>query len=428
MRALALAGVLAAGCGGTAAVIDLDLTTAPGSPLLDQVQHLRLALTLPPKVVEADRGPDGFDLALEVDASGITGALIVEGFDAGGALIACGQSPPFPVAALNAHIVVYMAPPMSIAAAPEPLAAAARNGVSAGVLDFGAIFAGGVDDAGAPSDAIAVYNAYDHTLGPGLAMPEPRSELQVGIGIAGAVFLYGGFDAAHAATATYERFDTNVAPAGAYTDLGDGVAARAGERAVTVGTNHFLVTGSPVLDLQLDVVTQRTDIVTLPRAGASAFSDGGTVSAIFAGAEGITRFQNNAFASLSPTPRVAADAATLTDNRVVVAGGGMSTTDLATDILIVDAGPGTVTSIAAALVTPRANPTVAATPRHIVVAGGVDATGAPIMDAEVIDMRTFTHVATIPYTNTAPLAVALPDDQVLLEDAGTLQLFTPPPP
>ena len=427
MRALALVAALA-GCGGAAGVIDLDLTAAPGSPLLDQIQHLRLAITLPPQVVEADRGPDGFDLALDVDASGVTGALIVEGFDAGGALIACGQSPPFPVAALNAHIVVYLAPPMSIAAAPQPLAAAARSGVSAGVLEFGAIFAGGVEPPATPSDAIAVYNAYDHTLGAGLAMPEARSELQIGVGIAGAVFLYGGFDAAHAATATYERFDTTIAPAGAYTDLGDGVAARAGERAVTVGANHFLITGSPVLELQLNVVSQRTDIAALPRAAASAFSNDGTISAIFAGPDGVTRFRDGSFTALSPTPRVAADTATLADNRVVIAGGGATEADLATDILIVDAGTGVVSSIPGALVTPRRNPAVAATPRHIVVAGGVDAAGAPILDAEIIALPAFTHAATIPYPNTAPIAVALPNDQVLLEDAGALQLFTPPPP
>ena len=428
MRAVALAVVLAA-CSNTAGVIDLELTTAPSSPLLDQVQHLRLTLTSPPKVVEADRNGDGFDLALDVQASGVTGALVVEGFDAAGALIACGQSPPFPVAALNAHIVVYMAPPMSIELAPEPLAAAARPGVTAGILPFGVIFAGGADATGAPSDGVAVYNAYDHSLEAGLPLPSPRSELQMGVGSNGAAFMYGGFDAAHAPTATYVRFDTNVAPSGAYTALGDAGPPRAGERAVAVGINHFLVTGSPVIELRLDIVTTRADITALPRAGATAVANDGTVSAVFAGADGIIRFRDDAFATLSPTARLAADAATLPgENAVVIAGGGNSPTDLLRDVLFVDAGAGTITQFPDALITPRANPSVAATPRHVIIAGGVDAAGAPIADAEVLELPTFAHVATIPYTSIAPITTALPNDQVLLEDAGALHLFTPPPP
>lgn len=417
----------AAGCNQTAGLIDLDLTTAPGSTLLDQVQHLRLTITAPPQVVEADRDAGGFDLVLDVPASGVAGSLIVEGFDAASTLVACGQSPAFPVAALNAHIVVYMAPPMSIELAPEALSAA-RLGIAAGVLPFGVIFAGGADPAGAPSDAIVVYNAFDHTLSAGLPLPSPRNQLQIGVGSSGAVFLYGGFDANHTATSTYERFDTNVAPAGLYTQLGDTGPARAGERAVTIGVNHFLVTGSPVIELQFGDVSARADIASLPRAGATAISADGIATAIFAGADGIISFRNDTFTMLSPTPRIAAEATALLDNRVVIAGGGNSPTDLLTDILVVNAATGTIAQFPGALTIARANPTLAATSRHLVIAGGVDATGAAVPMAEIFELPSFAHVAAIPYESTAQLASPLPNDQVLLEDGGALHLFTPPPP
>ncbi|HEX7840361.1 MAG TPA: hypothetical protein VF469_22940, partial [Kofleriaceae bacterium] len=113
MRALAPLALVLGACTGTTGTIALDLATAPDSHLLDTVQRLRVTITDPHQVVEATRTASGFDLALEVDATATSGGLIVEGFDASGALIACGQSPRFPVAAINAHVVVYMAAPRS---------------------------------------------------------------------------------------------------------------------------------------------------------------------------------------------------------------------------------------------------------------------------------------------------------------------------
>ena len=99
---LGLAAGLAA-CGGTTGTLAVDLVTAPDSHVLDAVQRLRLTLTEPHQVVEAVRGAAGFDVALELDATSAAGALIVEGFDAGGALVACGQSPQLPLGGINAR-------------------------------------------------------------------------------------------------------------------------------------------------------------------------------------------------------------------------------------------------------------------------------------------------------------------------------------
>jgi len=71
-------------CTGTTGTLQLQLVTAPDSQLLDAVERLRLTITNPRQVVESARTAGGFDLALEVDASDATGALVVEGFDADG--------------------------------------------------------------------------------------------------------------------------------------------------------------------------------------------------------------------------------------------------------------------------------------------------------------------------------------------------------
>ncbi|MBA3818831.1 MAG: hypothetical protein H0X17_08060, partial [Deltaproteobacteria bacterium] len=201
--AVVAAGVLAGGCPAeTVGIVDLELTTAPGSPLLDGVTHLRVTLTAPRQVIEADRTDTGFALALEVDATGELGSILVEAFDANGLVVAGGQSPPFAIAAINARIAIYLAPAYSLARAPSNYLddAAPIRAFAAAPLSYGAIFAGGitVDAAGAPatSGKVHVYNAFDHTLTPGLDLPAPREGLVMGAGARGAVFMFGGRDAA----------------------------------------------------------------------------------------------------------------------------------------------------------------------------------------------------------------------------------------
>src|SRR5262249_46459162 len=123
VKALAALAALCS-CGGSGGTIQVSLVTAPDSHLLDAVQKLRVTLTQPRQVVVADRSGSGFDLALEFDAVTDSGALIVEGFDASGRLVACGQSPKFPVAGVSARVAVYLAAPISIALAPVALGGA----------------------------------------------------------------------------------------------------------------------------------------------------------------------------------------------------------------------------------------------------------------------------------------------------------------
>lgn len=406
MRWLALVSVLAA-CQGESGTISLGLTTAPGSAVLDGVDLLRITLTNPPAVRETTRGANGFDLSLEVEAMGESGRLILDGYDASGSLVATGMSPPFVIASIDARIVVYMAFPMSVDRAPVSLSAPLEQ-VSAARLPYGAILAGGRDPATqATSDAVAIYNAYDHTLTAGMPLPAPRVGVAMAAGVGGGVYLFGGRDPAGAPTGTLWRFDTTAVPIGNYATIGDQLGyARADDAMVPVGTERFLITGSPVLELTTGVLSARGERDLLGHAGTGVVGADGVPAGVFADGSGIILFRQDAFSVLDPTPRG--------DVRVVALPGG---TALVLDwdrleAVRVDVAAGTVTPVSGL---PRGPATAAvATPRHLVIGG------------DVYDVETLALVASI--SNAGTPLVALPTDQVLMLDGADLKLFTPPPP
>ena len=428
-RLAGLAALALCACdSGTTGTVVLTLVTSPDSHVLDRVETMRLTITHPRQVTLAARTSAGFELALEFDAMAASGAVIVEGLDASGALIACGQSPAFPVSAINSKVAVYVAPPRSVTVAPAVLDVA-RSEVAATPLSYGAVIAGGRDLAGAPSSAIAVYNAYVHTMVSGIPLLAPRAGLAMATGVDARVYLFGGTGADGNPTGTLWRFDTTVAPNGAYAQISDQASfARTGEVMVALGSDQFLVTGTPALLGTSTTVAARSDIAGLPPAGATATQADGTITSIFAG-EQLVRYQAGAFSTLAGTGRDGASAAALPDGRIVVVGGG---DPASRDLLAIDAS-GQVTTIPGALVTARTRPSVIATQRHLVIAGGSDATGAPIATAEILDAATLAPIATLPIlARTGAAAIALPTDQVLLVGgtpaSAQLELFTPEPP
>lgn len=424
----ALAALALCGCAGTTGTVAVELVTAPDSHVLDAVQRIRMTLTQPHQVVEGIRGPAGFDLALELDATAAGGALIVEGFDAAGARIACGQTPPFSLAALNAKVKVYVAAPSSIAIAPAPLGAA-RSAVAGAPISYGAVLAGGLDATDAASSSIAVYNAYDHSLTEGVAMPAARSGLSIAAGPGSLVYLFGGAGSDHQQTGTLWQFDTAAPPMGSFLPILDQPgSARAGELMVPIDAAHYLITGMPALELVVGMttsLTERHEVDELPAAGAAV--TGAMPTAVFAGAP-LVRFRGEQFDRLTDG-RIAAAVTTLPDGRIAVLGGVPATTDA----LVIDPATGAVGTVSGALSTPRTRPTVATTSRHVVVAGGSDGGGAPIASADVLDARTLARLATLPIlARTGGFAIALPNDQVLLGGGApataALELFTPEPP
>ncbi len=424
MRASWLVAAVA-GCNGTTGTVQLELTTAPSSTLLDGVQRLRVTITDPLDVVEAHRTDSGFDLVLEVEATGVAGSLIVEGFDAGDSLIATGSSPPFAVSAINAHVVVYMATPLSIAPSPSPLPAA-RIGVASTPLTFGFGIAGGEDATGVRTDSLFIYNVFDHSLAAGLPMPAAKSFQIITTASNNGIYLFGGLGTDGAPTGSAWRFDTNSKPNGAYAVQADHVElARSGTVAVPIDPEKALITGTPPFDLLFGTPAARTDLATLEPSGAAATFNNKTI-ALFAG-NPIVRFQNNVFDTVAIAADPLSTAVALPDGRIVFAGGAS-----AAILQVIDPATGAASS-PGVLSTVRSQPAVAVTDRFLVVAGGLDATAVPIATADVFDATSLRLVATIPcFARSGAHAMPLPNGQVAIvggEPANDLiELFTPPPP
>lgn len=429
MKRCAAIALLAAACAGQDGTINLDLTTAPGSTLLASVTHLRLTLVEHGVVRDTmQNASGGFDLSISLTASGDGDQLLLEGFDAGENLIATGTSPPFLLGPTEAHIAIYVAAPMSIGAAPVTLGPA-RSGVSGVILPYGALFAGGRDAGGAPSDAVSVYNDYDHTLAGGMANPIKRADFAIGATAANGVLFIGGSGTDGNPVSTVQLFDTTIQPTGAYTAVAEQPSfARVGEIVVPIGNDHFLLTGSPPAEYVAGQIAARTEVASLPNVGAAITPSDGIRTSVFVGETGIIRFRSDRFDTLAAPGRARAAITDLpATSKLVIAGGDT------TDVLLVDPSTGAVEVHANALVTARFSPAIAATARYVVVTGGTDAADAPIATAEILDGTTLARIAVIPAAPRAkPLAFRLSNGQVLIA-GGTattdlIELFTPPPP
>lgn len=440
--ALAALGALP-GCDGVAGTLSVGLVTAPGSTVLDPAQSLVVTLTAPLETRTVARTADGFALALDLDASGTSRAIRVDALDASGAVIASGASPLVPFAPTTAAIAIYMAPPRSIADAPVALPVA-RSELGAGALSFGAILVGGRDGAGAPSDALAIYNAYSHALDLGLGLPAPRARPIVAVTAANDALIFGGEDATGAASGTLVEFKRTAGQTGAYLALGEFPdLARAGEVAVATAVDQFVVSGGPVATLAGNTAVARTDVASLPPTGAAVVAADGSVTALFvgqgAGVGGLVRFRAGAVDEPAGGDPSLIRPAVASGGGVVVAAGGMRVPPAGPgapvdEVATIDPTTGART-VAHALATPRAHAAVAVTDRYIVVVGGVAADGHVLDDAEVFDLATRARVAapTLHVGRTDATAIALPTGQVLIAggiDASgapiaTLELFTP---
>lgn len=433
-RAGLLVAALAGCAGSETGTIALGLATAPGSTVMDGVDRLRLTFIGPGQVFVVDRSARGFDLALDLDASDAVGPLLVEGLDAGGALVAVGQTPPFPLSSINARINVYMAPPMSVGAAPVALEPA-RSRSSAAPLTYGAVLAGGVTASGAPSDALQIYNAYDHSLLAGLTMsmcpcPEPcttpsgpRDGVTVATTSGNNVYLFGGTAPGGAATGTLCFFNTNVEPAGRYSRIGDfPQLARTGATAVRTVFDDFLITGAPAAAFtSASKLTEFAGLAPIA-SGASARLADQTIAtiAVAEGSGDLLRIRNGTVEPLG-AQRPNALAITLPQDRIGLLGGDAGPRDA----MIVNPMNDTMLPRPGVLGEDYVSLVAATTPRFLVVAGrraGGTETGVEIFDATTLERR---GTATVADAITA--AIALPNQQVLLIGA-TLHLFTPPLP
>lgn len=435
-------------CGGETGTITVDIAAAPGGDLLERIERVRATLSNPREVTEAERDEEGrLVVELEVTADGRGGFLTLEGFDGDGELIARGTSPSLPIAAVEATITVYLGPPGAFAEAPVSLEPA-RSEVGAGVLTYGAVLVGGRDADGDPRADVEVYNVYDHDIQTGLDLPSPRAAPTVLAGESDYVYIVGGTDEDDQPSAAAWRFDTTVAPAGAFLELdaADEEIARADQDGVYLGNETFLVAGDPAIAVSgltlevvvLDDVPALTDGVGTLIAGAPAYP--AIVAGAGVGESGAVVVQGGLVEELAlpdSVRRRGHEVIRLADARILIVGGeDLEGAPLASAI-VYDPLTGDVDEIDDFLATPRRGAAIGATFEHLIVAGGVSAEGALVADAEVFDALTLDPVGTpeLVVPRRGALMLPLANGQLLLagglDEAGApssvLELYTPEP-
>jgi hypothetical protein len=445
-RGLALAALAAAalGCGGEVGTISVALVAAPDTDLLDRVQRVRALLSDPPTEVEAERDPDGeLRLDLEIEARSGSSTLTVEGFDADGQLIALARSAPLPVGAVNAEVTLYMGPPLAFAAAPVALDPP-RSELGAGLLSYGAILVGGRAASGEPVADTAIYNVYDHAFQVGEPLPQARAAATVVTGEVDLVYVFGGLDAGGAASDVAWAFNTAVAPAGFYVELTtEGDLARAGAAGVLAGSEVVMVTGAPAVQVNGLAGTVAVWPDAPPLAGGAAARLSGDAPAILVaglgvGDTGAVRYAGGEYAAL-PAPeqvrRTGHAVVALPDGRALVVGGALESSPPERSAVVYDPASGELSVVDDLLAAGRSEAAFAATSTYLLAAGGADADGAVLADAELFDATTLAPVATLPLVVPRRGASALPlaNDQVLIaggvgadgEPVGVMELFTP---
>ncbi len=444
-RWVAAACLVAAACQGDVGTIRISLVTAPDSAVMDDVVGARLTLTSPHTVVEATRDPGGtLSLEMEVVADGPSGYVTFEGFDADQTLVAFGRSGPLPIAAIDADVAIYVAAPMSLAESPASLEPA-RSELALTGLTYGALLAGGRNGDGDPTSDLLIYNIYQHAFQVGDDLPSPRASMTAVAGDYSYVYLFGGYDADGNESATLWSFDTSIAPAGSYAVLAsDSALARAGAAAAPLGQEAFLVAGDP--PALIDGVAGRIS----PIAGTEPMDGTATTVSLAqvrytllagrdVGATGATLYVSGSFTDLDAPAevlRTGHGAVVLTDNNILVVGGATEDGPTAAALRF---SPTTRAFVVLDdfLATPRVDAAIAATTQYVLVAGGRDADGNVIDDAEVFDADTLAPVGTMPMVvpRHSAAATSLSNGSILiaggLDSQGSpvaeMELFTPTP-
>ncbi|MCG8424154.1 MAG: hypothetical protein MJE77_40190 [Proteobacteria bacterium] len=449
MTAMALMATVMA-CFGNTGTIAVTLVAAPGSELVARVDRVRLTLSDPLAVFEAERGDDGrISLDLDVVASGQTGYLTFEGFDRSGELIAYGRSGPLPIAAISAEVVIYVAPPGGLAAAPVVLEPA-RSEMAVAALSFGVVLAGGRRGDGQVAAEVDIYSVYDHDLVPeGSAiehrvvdLPVPRAGLAALAGGFDDVYLAGGVDDNGEPTPDIWRLVTSVAPRGAYLPLTSQERfARSGIRMAMHG-GDVVVTGVP--PLFIDRLTGQIREIADPAAlGGTATSSIDGAYTLFAGegngTEGAVLLRGGVFVDVEGAGELARTghaAVFLLDGSILAVAGAIAG-ELVTSAVRYLPATGDIELLSDFLATARRDAAVAASGDYVVVAGGVDSDGKLVADAEVFVADTLERAASVPMIvpRRGANAALLANGQILIAggiDAmgrpiEVIELFTPAP-
>jgi hypothetical protein len=337
VREIAFASLAA--CGGVTGTLSVSIVDGVNESFVaTSVDTFRLTLTNPKQAVDIKRGSDNkFDASFDVDTTNTNGSFFVQGLDAAGNVIAVGQSPPIPIAAIDAKVVIFVAAPHSIDVV-RNVAVPVRPGSTAFALPYGGVVAGGIlppDANGIFHAPLEVYNAYDTSVSEGAEVPDPREGMAVAVNQSGVVWLFGGDDL-HTSFSKLYRFDPTQPSNGTYTSMDeDSSFARTGAIARPNGIDKFVISagtsGTTTTPLSL-TATDGTlasfvdfpSTVVVPPNGASVVASDQVVTAIFEDESNVIRFHGDEFDAITTLPNTLRTSAGVTgapNGKVVIAGG-----------------------------------------------------------------------------------------------------------
>ena len=275
----------------------------------------------------------------------------------------------------------------------------------------------------------------------GVALPMPR--IHPPVAVSGTqVYILGGSDGTKP-TSDFYLFDTTISPAGAYASVSNPSGFAIGDQiAVAVDGTRYAISGAPPIEFQVGTAatTPLSGVTGLPATGVTVVPADQIATAIFAGdgagSTGIVQVRGSQVTEVAAgTLRVGHAITQTADGKVLVLGGGDGTTLSPDGIAITPGTAPTATVVPGLLATPRSDVAIATTPRYIVAAGGLAQDGTTLGDAVVLEATTLAPITTLPLVvpRSGAVAIALQNDQILIAgglDAtgaptSVIELFTP---
>jgi hypothetical protein len=429
---MALAVVLVAAC-DRQATFYLEVTTSPGSDLLERIDRVELRLeTEPPVVHRAQRDSMGsIELSLDIDATDAFANVVVLGFDGSDALIGRGETGKLPLSGANGTIAVFVAPPWSASEAPASL--------PEGLTDFAvassgttAYFFGGSTDSIVAADVTLAYSSGTHELVAVAQMPGPRRNA-IAVADGTGVIVFGGIDDENEERGQLWRFSPGSSAFS--TGSSTSTLARSGGTGARAGTTAVLIPGTPAV--LIDVESLTASAADDADGLAASLDSGAGHSGLVAGFAGAWSFDADGLEAIAapPTSSLRQGHAVIAVEDGIAIVGGSDAGGLQSDAGVFKPADRSFETFSGVLSVPRMNAAVASTPRFVAVAGGIDDAGTTVAEVSFLSPADLSPIATstLMVPRSAATAVPLANGQILIaggfNSAGapvtTLELLSP---
>jgi hypothetical protein len=427
IAALALVGITA--CGGKSGTLTLNLVTSPGDdPFADaaQVRFTVGAMGEHVTVVPVSMGHFSYKVSFKPDD--MTGPVVIEALDSGGAVVAHGQTPYLLLSAVDqGPISAWVGRPGRVAPAAAMLPKAIAETTSAYIPGLGILYAGGRDPSGTALSDTSVYDVFTHAI----IVTSPMEKVRAGAvamplsNVHAAVYggaTSAGFGMSSAVDGSLELFDPTVG-VGVWAALPvDTFPARAYPTKIILAQGAILVTGGVDASgnaqasaglvnfdgaITLTTVSGPMAAARVGHAGAAAKFPEGDGALLFGGlptgttgqpvAERVVGQSFSAYDVGAQPNRTGATATTMPTGDVLILGGATSTGAQSSGVVITPTSPSaTVTPLPMALSVPRSGHTASITGGDLVVCGGVDDKGMAQASCDVLDAMTYGRKSTVP--------------------------------